>query len=277
VSGMSPDLLGTIVAGTRHLVEARRERQPDEELERQASELLVGGDRFLGTLHAPDAPRIITECKRRSPSCGILCEDYHPGSIATVYAQHGAAAISVLTEPTFFDGAPAHLREVRASVTLPILRKDFIVDHYQLLEAAAWGADAILLIVAALDDKVLRSLHRDARGLGLAVLVEVHDERELDRALTAGAQVIGVNNRNLRTLEVDLDASHRLIEEMPTDVTVIAESGLRSHEDLQALGRAGYHAFLIGETLMSASNPGETLRALRGTRTTTTTVTETSG
>ncbi len=276
MSETSPDLLGTIVAGTRHLVEARRERQPAKQLERQASELRAGGDRFLRTLRAPDTPRIITECKRRSPSCGILCEDYQPGRIASVYAQHGAAAISVLTEPTFFDGAPTHLREVRASVTLPILRKDFIVDRYQLWEATVWGADAVLLIVAALDDKALSSLHRDARGLGLAVLVEVHDERELERALTAGAQVIGVNNRNLRSLEVDLDASHRLIGEMPTDVTVIAESGLRSHEDLQALGRAGYHAFLIGETLMCASNPGETLRALRGIRTTTTTETETS-
>ena len=181
-----------------------------------------------------------------------------------MYERHGAAAVSVLTEPTFFDGTLDHLAEVRSVVTLPILRKDFIIDRYQLLEAVLVGADAVLLIVAALDDTTLRTLHRDAETLGLAVLVEVHDEPELDRALSAGARIIGVNNRNLRTLEVDLDASHRLIGAMPDHVTGVAESGLKSPEDVRTLGSAGYQAFLIGETLMTASDPAGTLRALRG-------------
>ncbi len=264
MSAGAPDLLGTIVAGTRHLVEARRARETADTLERQASGLTAGGDRFLASLRDPDGPRIIAECKRRSPSRGILRENYRPGDIARVYASHGAAAVSVLTEPTFFDGAPEHLREVRAAVSLPVLRKDFLVDRYQLWEAVVWGADAVLLIVAALGDEELRTLHADARALGLAVLVEVHDERELERAMRAGAEVIGVNNRNLRTLQVDIEASHRLIGAMPAGAIGVAESGLRGPEDIESLGSVGYRAFLIGETLMTASEPGQTLRSLRG-------------
>ncbi len=169
---------------------------------------------FRAALAAPGL-RVIAECKRRSPSRGVLRAEYDPVAIARRYVDAGAAAISVLTEPTFFDGALAHLEAVRAAVDVPLLRKDFVVDQYQLLEARASGADAVLLIVAALDDAALGQLSRDARALGLDVLVEVHDDAELDRATAAGADLIGVNNRNLRTLAVDVDASFRLAARMP--------------------------------------------------------------
>ena len=201
---------------------------------------------------------------RRSPSKGLLCEDYAPVRIARSYEQAGAAAISVLTEPTFFDGALSHLEAVRAVVGIPLLRKDFIVDRYQLLEARTAGADAILLIVAALDPASLVTLRREAESLGLDALVEVHDGDELDRAISAGADVIGVNNRNLHTLEVDLEASDRLAARMPAHVVAVAESGLRSRQDVDRLAARGYHAFLVGERLMTAADPGAALGALTG-------------
>jgi len=257
-----PDLLATIVAAARHTVEQRLRRCPESELAREASTIRPRGDRFLASLRSEDGPRIIAECKGRSPSKGVLRADYHPERIATGYASHGAAAISVLTEPTFFDGSLEHLRRVRTAVDVPLLRKDFIVSRYQLLEAVAAGADAALLIVAALDDETLRRLLDEATALGLAVLVEVHSQPELSRALGVGATIIGVNNRNLRTLAVDLNASRELIAQMPDTVVGVAESGLRTSADLVGLGRAGYGAFLIGETLMSTSDPGETLGRL---------------
>jgi indole-3-glycerol phosphate synthase len=207
---------------------------------------------------------VIAECKRRSPSKGLLRADYDPVGIARSYEQAGAAAISVLTEPTFFDGALSHLEAVRAAVEIPLLRKDFMVDRYQLLEARAAGADAILLIVAALDDERLMTLRREAESLGLDALVEVHDEAELDRAIAAGADVIGVNSRNLRTLEVDLEASDRLAARIPAHVVAVAESGLRSREDIDRLAARGYRAFLVGERLMTAADPGAALGAMTG-------------
>jgi len=259
---MVPDLLATIVAAARHSVEERVRRCPASELARQASAMRPGGDRFLASLRSTDGPRVIAECKRRSPSKGVLRTDYHPERIAAGYEAHGAAAISVLTEPTFFDGSLDHLRRVRTAVDVPLLRKDFIVTPYQLLEAVAAGADAVLLIVAALDDDALQRLLTEATALGLAVLVEVHSQAELSRAVALGARIIGVNNRNLRTLTVDLNASRELIGQMPDPVLGIAESGLRTSDDLVGLGRAGYRAFLIGETLMSTPDPGETLGRL---------------
>ena len=192
----------------------------------------------------------------------MLRADYDPAAIARRYAEAGAAAISVLTEPTFFDGSLAHLEAVRAVVDVPILRKDFVVDGYQLLEARASGADAVLLIVAALDDEALARLTRDARALGLDVLVEVHDEAELDRALASGADLIGVNNRNLRTLTVDVEASVRLAARMPAGVLAVAESGLKSGSDVRRLQSLGYRAFLIGERFMTATDPGGALAGL---------------
>lgn len=187
---------------------------------------------------------------------------YDPAVVARGYVGAGAVALSVLTEPMFFDGALEHLAAVRATVTVPLLRKDFIVTEYQLLEGRAEGADAALLIVAALDDGDLRRLLKETAALGLAALVEVHDLTELDRAVQCGATIIGVNNRNLRTLEVTLDASKTLIEKMPADVVAVAESGLRTGDDIAELRRAGYDAFLIGESLMTRPDPGAALRQL---------------
>jgi indole-3-glycerol phosphate synthase len=257
-----PDLLGAIVAGTRHIVASRREREPLVELERRARSAAPRGSLFEAQLARAGTVNVIAECKRRSPSKGVLAHDYDPVAIATQYARGGAAAISVLTEPTFFDGALEHLVAVRAAVDVPVLRKDFVVEEYQLFEARAVGADAVLLIVAALDQADLIALQDRAWALDLAVLVEVHDDDELSRAIGAGARLIGVNNRNLRTLAVDVDASYRLAARMPPSVTAVSESGLRSKEDLRQLAGAGYRAFLIGERFMTDPDPARSIRAL---------------
>jgi indole-3-glycerol phosphate synthase len=218
--------------------------------------------RFQLAISGLDAVNVIAECKRRSPSRGVLRADYDPVAIAKGYEAAGAAAISVLTEPTFFDGSLEHLIAVRAGVEVPILRKDFIVSEYQLLEARAAGADAVLLIAAALRPVELKVLHDHARRYGLDAVVEVHDEHQLAIAIDAGARIIGVNNRNLRTLEVDVHASERLIAQMPADIVAISESGLKSAEEIRRLRYLGYRAFLIGERLMSSKDPGKELAGL---------------
>ena len=258
----TPDLLATIVAATRRAVLVRERHTPVETLERRINRRLHGHE-FTAALRNSVPPRIVAECKRRSPSRGILRVDYNPAQHARDYAQAGAAAISVLTEPAFFDGAPAHLAQVREAVDLPLLRKDFIVCRYQLVEAAALGADAVLLIVGALDDRALQSLIAHARALGLAALVEVHDRRELHRALEAGAEIVGVNSRDLRTLAVDLQVLDQLARDLPPHITAVAESGIRTADDLARLSRAGYHAFLVGERLIAQPHPGAALRELR--------------
>jgi len=260
MSETATDLLGAIVAATRTRVFHASQRVPAGDLARRAGQAPASRG-FRAALARPGV-RVIAECKRRSPSRGVLRAGYDPAAIARRYAQAGAAAISVLTEPTFFDGSLAHLEAVRAVADVPILRKDFVVDEYQLLEARASGADAVLLIVAALADEGLRRLAQEARALGLDVLVEVHDERELDRAVAAGADIIGVNNRNLRTLTVDVDASFRLAARMPAGAIAVAESGLTSGADLRRLQAAGYRAFLIGERFMTADDPGEALASV---------------
>ncbi len=257
-----PDLLETIVAATRCALGENVTSEVIAELERAARDREPQGRAFVEALRAPGRCRVIAECKRRSPSRGVIRKTYDPAAIASDYAGAGAAAISVLTEPSFFDGALEHLAAVRREVGLPLLRKDFIVDRRQLVEARAAGADAVLLIVAALDDRALRELAATASDLGLAVLTEVHDRQELDRALDAGASVIGVNNRNLRTLQVDLDASRTLIEAIPEGVVAVAESGLRKAQDLVDLRQVGYDAFLIGESLMQNAAPGASLTGL---------------
>ena len=253
------DLLETIVAAARTAVAERQAGRPLRDVERAAAERQPRGDRFVAVLADPDRCSVIAECKRRSPSRGVIRADYEPAAIAGGYADAGAAAISILTEPAFFDGALEHLAAVRQEVDIPLLQKDFIVSEYQLLEGRAAGADAALLIAAGLDDDTLRRLAAEAAGLGLAVLAEVHNRRELDRVLAAGAAVVGVNNRNLRTLAVDLEASRTLVEAIPEEVVAVAESGLRTSADLQALRGTGYDAFLIGESLMSRSDPGAAL------------------
>jgi len=258
----APDLLRTIVAATERITEARREREPVAILEARAAKATPRGDRFEEALGRRGRINVIAECKRRSPSKGVLAPTYDPVAIARQYEQGSAAAISVLTEPTFFDGALDHLTAVRAAVGLPLLRKDFIVDDYQLLEARAAGADAVLLIVAALEQSRLTALQARAWELGLATLVEVHDDDELARAVDSGARVIGVNNRNLRTLTVDVDASYRLAACMPKHVTGVSESGLQTSADLERLSAAGYRAFLIGERFMVDADPAHAIQAL---------------
>ncbi len=257
-----PDLLETIVAATRRIVEVRQAQEPIAALQKRAEAQPSRRGRFEAALSRMDRCNVIAECKRRSPSKGVLRADYDPVAIASGYATAGAAAISVLTEPTFFDGSLEHLTAVRAAVAVPLLRKDFIVSEYQLLEAKAAGADAVLLIVAALRPAELKVLHDHARRHGLDVLVEAHDATELAIALDAGARVIGVNNRNLRTLQMDLHASERLIAQMPAEVIGVSESGLKTAADLARLKALGYRAFLIGERLMAAADPGAALGEL---------------
>ncbi len=257
-----PDLLGAIVAATQSRVEAAIAGEPRADLERRAMARTPNGAGFAARLSRPDTVNIIAECKRRSPSRGVLRSAYDPVAIAAAYERAGAAAISVLTEPGFFDGSLLQLVAVRDAVTIPVLRKDFMVHEYQLLEARAAGADAILLIVSALSDADLRRLLDDARSLGLAALVEVHDLEECDRALGAGASLIGVNNRNLRTLDVDLDASRVIAARIPKGVIGISESGLKTPADLAAMKALGYQAFLMGERFMVDPDPGAALAGL---------------
>jgi len=255
---MTADLLGAIVAGARRAAQERERaglgrghtaaRQPD-------------GDRFHSSLRAPGI-RVIAECKRRSPSRGILREAYEPAAIARAYSLAGAAAISVLTEPTFFDGSLDPLRAVRAAVPTPVLRKDFVVTDFQVHEAAAAGADAVLLIVAATDDVTLGRLMTLARSLGLAALVEVHDRDDLRRALSLGADIVGVNSRNLRTLDVTPSVFDDLAPLIPEGIVAVAESGLKTTADLRRLRALRYDAFLIGERFMVEPDPGAALSAL---------------
>jgi indole-3-glycerol phosphate synthase len=262
------DVLASIIAGTRRSVEVRREQEPAAALERRALARQPRGELFEQNLRATATAarpfNVIAECKRRSPSRGVLRADYDPVAIAKSYTDAGAAAISVLTEPTFFDGSLDHLTAVRRAVDTPILRKDFIVDAYQLLEARAAGADAILLIVAALDDAELRALLQGAAEHQLAVLVEVHTAEELVRAQQAGARLIGVNSRNLKTLSVSLDTLFQLATQMDPATTAVAESGLRTRADLESLRSAGYSAFLVGERFMTELDPGAALTGLIG-------------
>lgn len=259
----APDLLATIVAATRRITEVRREREPMAVLERRAAMRAPRGPRFEAELGTAGRVNVIAECKRRSPSRGVLAADYDPVRIARQYDAAGAAAISVLTEPTFFDGALEHLAAVRLAVDTPLLRKDFIVDEYQILEARANGADAVLLIVAALPQADLERLQAFAWQQGLATLVEVHDGAELTRALDSGARIIGVNNRNLRTLAVDVEASFALAARFPSHVVGVSESGLKTREDVERLSAAGYRAFLIGERFMTDADPVAAIGALR--------------
>lgn len=259
---MSADLLATIIAATRRIVAVREATEPLRALAERSAPAATKRGCFAAAVSAPERVSIVAECKRRSPSRGVLRPAYDPVAIARGYAEAGAAAISVLTEPAFFDGSLEHLAAVRAAVHLPLLRKDFIVSEYQLHEARIAGADAVLLIVAALRPVELKALHDRAIRLGLDVLVEVHDPAELQVAIDTGAQIIGVNNRNLRTLDVDVHASETLIARMPADVIAVSESGLRTADDLTRLRQLGYRAFLIGERFMTADDPGAMLKQL---------------
>jgi len=256
------DLLATIVAATRRIVEVRAEREPLARLVQRAERTARRPGVFRAALGGTDRVNVIAECKRRSPSRGLLRADYDAAAIARSYSAAGAAAISVLTEPTFFDGSLEDLVRVREAVDVPLLRKDFVVSEYQLAEARAAGADAVLLIAGALVPADLARLQARAHDLGLDALVEVHNRGELAAALDAGAAIVGVNNRNLRTLAVDLDVSEQLIARIPQGVTTVSESGIKTPEDIARFRRLGYHAFLIGERFMACADPGVELRRL---------------
>ena len=255
-SSAPSDLLATIISGTRKSTSVREGQHSIEELESIAGNRNPKGKMFRERLSRTETINVIAECKQRSPSKGLLSTNYDPVGLATEYENHGAAAVSVLTEPTFFDGSIEHLRGVSESVDIPVLCKDFIVSEYQLFEACVAGADAVLLIVAALDQKMLLQLLRRVELLGMAALVEVHDLDELERAVRAEASIVGVNNRNLRTLEVVVETSERLIKDLPNSIVSVAESGLRDQAGVLALRDIGYKGFLIGEALMSSKSPG---------------------
>lgn len=206
---------------------------------------------------------IIAEVKKASPSKGVICRDFDPVAIARNYAQSQAQAVSVLTDVDFFQGSLLYLMQVREAIDLPVLRKDFIIDEVQIKEAGVHGADAILLIAAILDRVQLLDYQACAADLGMDVLVEVHDEQELETALAAGSRLIGINNRNLKDFSMDLNTTFRLKTLIPDDIPVVSESGLRDHEDIRRLAEAGVTAALIGETLMRAGSSGDVLRGLR--------------
>lgn len=229
--------------------------------ERQAEQARAGRRSFQRAL-AAGRPAIIAEIKKASPSKGLLAREFDPLRLARLYAAGGAAALSVLTEEAFFQGCLADLAAARGVCELPVLRKDFTLDENHVLEAAAGGADAILLIASILESGEIRKLARMADSYGMAALVEIHDERDLAKALEAGAAIIGVNNRDLNTFEVTLETSLRLAPHIPAGVLKVSESGIGGAQDIQRLGEAGYRAFLVGEHLMTSPNPAEALRAL---------------
>lgn len=261
---MSKTFLENVVAETRERVAATREFAYFDKLfkvaekRRQESE----PNRFHAALSRSDRKNIIAEIKRASPSKGVIKADIDVAKVARNYAAGGAAAISILTEPKHFDGSMSDLVLATRTVEIPTLRKDFIVDEYQIVEAAAAGASAILLIVAALSTDERATLHAKASEFGLDVLVEVHDATEMHKAIDLGAAIIGVNNRNLHSLEVSLDASRKLIELRPENILMVAESGLTSRDEINELKALGYDGFLIGETLMRSTDVAETLRGL---------------
>ena len=248
------DVLAGICAAKREHVAARKAALPPSELEARLKAAPGPPRGFARALRAEvgrGRPALIAEIKRASPSRGLIRADFDPPALARAYARGGATCLSVLTDAPYFQGNDRHLTEARAAVDLPCLRKDFILDAYQVVEARAIGADAVLLIMAALDDPAAADLLACARRLGMDALVEVHDEDELDRALRLdGAELIGVNNRNLKTLRVDLETTARLAARMPSDRLLVCESGIHTNADLRRMREAGAQAFLVGEALM---------------------------
>jgi indole-3-glycerol phosphate synthase len=256
-------ILDEILAHKRRELAQARERVPADALAKRARAVGEAPRGFRRALRTGERPRMIAELKRRSPSRGELRADFDGVACARAYAAAGAAAISVLTDARFFGGSLELLTQVRAAVTLPLLRKDFVLDAYQVDEARVFGADAVLLIAAALEPGPLRRLREHAEGLGLDALVEVHDERELEAALGAGAELIGINNRDLRSFEVDLGVTERLAGKLPEGCVVVSESGIFTPGDWVRLEAAGADAFLVGEALMREIDVGAALRRLR--------------
>ncbi|HET7398409.1 MAG TPA: indole-3-glycerol phosphate synthase TrpC [Intrasporangium sp.] len=257
-----PTVLDGILDGVREDLESRRAATPLAALESALSDLPAAIDPLPGfRAAAATGVAVIAEVKRASPSKGSLAEIPEPGRLAAAYAAGGASAVSVLTERRRFGGTLADLDEVRAAVTIPVLRKDFLVDGYQVTEARAHGADLVLLIVAGLDDALLRDLHQQARELGMTSLVEVHDAAELDRALAVGPALVGINARNLKTLEVDLRTVTDLLPRVPGDVLAVAESGVTGPEVVADYVRAGASGVLVGEALVTGGRPAQAVRS----------------
>ena len=264
------DILNKIIAVKREEI-ATAMRQKTLAVVRADAESRVLTRDFVGAMRAKVAagqPAVIAEIKKASPSKGVLREDFIPADIAQTYAEHGAACLSVLTDKQFFQGQVDHLKQARASCQLPVLRKDFMVDAYQIYESRSMGADCVLLIAACLDDAQMADLEAIARGLDMAVLVEVHDQAEAGRALKLKTPLIGINNRNLKTFEVSLDNTLKLLKDMPElaagNRLVVTESGILTRDDVLRMGAAGVNAFLVGEAFMRAPDPGEALASLFG-------------
>ncbi|HEY2395818.1 MAG TPA: indole-3-glycerol phosphate synthase TrpC [Rudaea sp.] len=260
------DILQRILARKRVEIDERRARVSDADLARRlagASRVRGFGD-VLRAKIAAGQPAIIAEVKKASPSKGVMRPDFRPADIARSYAAGGAACLSVLTDVDFFQGADENLQQARAACALPVLRKDFTIDAYQVYEARALGADCILLIVAALDDAALLDMAALAAKLGMDVLTEVHDGAELDRALATNATLIGINNRNLRTFETRLETTLDLRERVPADRLIVTESGIHARSDVARMRSAGVNAFLVGEAFMRAPDPGAELQRLFG-------------
>jgi indole-3-glycerol phosphate synthase len=243
-------ILDTIVADTRRAVAAAKARLPEGELVRRVASAPPVRD-FYAALAGKGPIHLVAEVKKASPSKGVLRGDFHPVEIARIYQAHGAAAISVLTEPSHFQGSLDDLRQVRAAVELPVLRKDFIIDPYQVIEARVAGADAVLLIAECLDDAALRALHEQIVALGMTPLVELFHPANLPRVLAAGARLVGINNRDLGSFRTDLEHTLRLRRQVPADRCLISESGIRTRQDVERLEAAGVRAMLVGEALVT--------------------------
>jgi indole-3-glycerol phosphate synthase len=258
------DILQRIVAVKREEVAAAK-RLCDAASMRARARAQAAPRDFVGALRArvgSGRAAVIAEIKKASPSKGVLRDHFVPAEIAASYARHGAACLSVLTDAPFFQGAPAFLEQARAACAVPVLRKDFMVDAYQVDQARAWGADGILLIAACLDDATMVDLEAQALALGMAVLVEVHDGVELERALRLNTPLVGINNRNLRSFEVTLDTTLGLLSQVPADRLLVTESGILGRADVQRMREAQVHAFLVGEAFMRAPDPGAALAEL---------------
>ena len=261
------DILDQIVAVKREEIAASRHKKPLAVVRADAESRVLTRD-FVGALRkklAAGKPAVIAEIKKASPSKGVIREDFIPADIAQSYAEFGAACLSVLTDQQFFQGSVDYLKQARASCQLPVLRKDFMVDAYQIYESRVMGADCILLIAACLDDAQMAEFEAIARSLDMAVLVEVHDKAELQRALKLKTPLVGINNRNLRTFEVTLDTTLGLLADVPKDRLLVTESGIHSQADVQKMRDANVHAFLVGEVFMRAKEPGVALAELFGT------------
>ncbi|HEX9720442.1 MAG TPA: indole-3-glycerol phosphate synthase TrpC [Ramlibacter sp.] len=261
-----PDILDRIVAVKREEIAAAQEKVPFAAMRMDAESRVLTRD-FEGALRrkiAAGKSAVIAEIKKASPSKGVLRAEFIPADIAQSYAESGAACLSVLTDRQFFQGQVDDLKQARASCDLPVLRKDFMVDAYQIYQSRAIGADCILLIAACLEDARMAELEAVARSLDMAVLVEVHDRSELERALKLKTPLVGINNRNLHTFEVTLDATLDLVKEVPADRLLVTESGIVTKADVNKMRAAGVHAFLVGEAFMRADDPGEALAALFG-------------